>query len=203
MLEEIFMIRGLNMEQGLENTGGDLTFYRGLLKDFFDTYSNHADKIIQFVSEGDYKSAELEAHSLKGTSRMLGFEKVYDIALKMELSLKEKDKAAFDLLVQPLKDELKRLFHEFEQSDLFQKSHEGYLSLKLNEQQKKTFLIRIDAMRPVVKAGRYQAEALVSQLLKDYADFGLEKKLAELKALIEQLEFDQALVLIKSIQREL
>src|SRR6056297_4089166 len=110
MIEGIYMIRGLNMEQGLENTGGDLTFYRGLLKDFFDTYSNHADKIIQFVSEGDYKSAELEAHSLKGTSRMLGFEKVYDIAFQMELSLKEKDKAKFDRFIQPLKDALNVLY---------------------------------------------------------------------------------------------
>jgi hypothetical protein len=58
-------------------------------------------------------------------------------------------------------------------------------------------------LRPVVKAGRYQAETLVSQLLKDYADFGLNEKLSELKALIEQLEFEEALALIKTIQKEL
>ena len=197
------MIRGLNMEQGLENTGGDLTFYKGLLQDFFHSYSNHPDKIIHFVSEGDYQSAELEAHSLKGTSRMLGFEMVYDIAFQMERSLKEKDKAKFDCLIQPLKKELKTLFHDYEGSDLFQESHEDYLSLKLNDEQKKIFLDRINALRPVVKAGRYQAEMLVSQLLKDYADFGLEKKLSELKSLIEQLEFDKALDFIKTIQKEL
>jgi HPt (histidine-containing phosphotransfer) domain-containing protein len=203
MLKEILMIRGLNMEQGLENTGGDLAFYKALLQDFFNTYSKHPKKIIQFVSEGDYHSAELEAHSLKGTSRMLGLEKVYDMAFQMELSLKEKDKTKFDGLIQPMKNELKILFRDYEGSDLYQESHEDYLSLKLNDEQKKIFLDRINALRPVVKAGRYQAETLVSQLLKDYADFGLNEKLSELKALIEQLEFEEALALIKTIQKEL
>src|SRR6056297_144921 len=124
MIEGIYMIRGLNIEQGLENTGGDLTFYKGLLQDFFNTYSNYAAKIIQLVSKGDYQSAELEAHSLKGTSRMLGFENVYDIALQMEMSLKEKEKSKFELLVQPLKDEMKTLVHDYKGSDLFQVSHE-------------------------------------------------------------------------------
>lgn len=197
------MIRGLDMEQGLENTGGDLTFYKGLLQDYFKTYSKYAEKIIRLVSNGDYQSAELEAHSLKGTSRMLGFEKVYNIALQMEISLKEKDRAKFDCLVQPLKDELESLFNDFEQSDLFQESHEKYLSLKLNEQQKKIFLDKINALLPVLKAGRYEAETLVSQLLKDYADFGLNKKLSKLKFLIEHLDFEEAVVLIESIQKEL
>jgi hypothetical protein len=134
---------------------------------------------------------------------MLGLEKVYDMALQMELSLKEKDKTQFDGLIQPLKNELKILFRDYEGSDLYQESHEDYLSLKLNDEQKKIFLDRINALRPVVKAGRYQAETLVSQLLKDYADFGLNEKLSELKALIEQLEFEEALALIKTIQKEL
>lgn len=197
------MIRGLNMEQGLENTGGDISFYIGLLQDFFNNYTNPAKKIIEFVSQGDYKSAELEAHSLKGTSLMLGFEKVYDVALKMELSLREKDNEKFDHLVQPLRDELTSLFHDFEQSELFQESHAGHLSLKLNDPEKKDLSDRLSALIPVVKAGRYQAETLVSRLLKDYADFGLEKKLSELKSLVEQLEFEEALVQIKIIQSDL
>jgi len=197
------MIRGLNLEQGLENTGGDLAFYKGLLQDYFKTYSHHPEKIIQLVSKGDYQLAELEAHSLKGTSHMLGFEKVYDIALQMELSLKEKDKAKFDCLIQPLSDELKIIFHDYEESDLFQENHNDYLSLKLNNEQKKLFLDRIKALLPVVKSGRYQAELMVNQLLNDYADYGLNNKLSELKALIEQLDFKEALVLIKTIQKEL
>ncbi|MFP4460585.1 MAG: Hpt domain-containing protein [Thermotogota bacterium] len=197
------MIHGLNMEKGLENTGGDLAFYKGLLQDFFDTYSNHAEKIIQFVSKGDYQAAELEAHSLKGTSRMLGFEQAYDIALKLEMSLKEKNEEMIRLLIPPLSNELKNLFWELEQSDLLKKETEEHLTLKLDEQQKRILLDQLNALRPVVRSGRYQAEELVSQLLKEYADFGLKKKLLELKTLINQLEYQKALALIKSIQKEL
>ena len=197
------MIRGLNMEKGLENTGGDLNFYKSLLQDFFETYSNHTEKILRFVSQGDYKNAELEAHSLKGTSQMLGFEKIYDVALKMELSLREKDNEKFECLVHPLKNELNALLYNFKNSDLFQQNNEMHLSLKLSEQEKNTLLERLDALLPIVKAGRYQAEVIVIQLLEKYADFGLKKKLSGLKTLIEQLEFEEALVLIKTIQKEL
>ncbi|MEA1884932.1 MAG: Hpt domain-containing protein [Thermotogota bacterium] len=197
------MIRGLNMEKGLENTGGDLNFYKSLLQDFFETYSNHTEKILRFVSQGDYKNAELEAHSLKGTSQMLGFEKIYDVALKMELSLREKDNEKFECLVHPLRNELNALLYDFKSSDLFQQNNELHLSLKLSEQEKSTLLERLDALLPIVKAGRYQAEVIVVKLLKKYADFGLKKKLTELKSLIEQLEFKEALGLIKTIQKEL
>ena len=197
------MISGLNMEKGLENTGGDITFYKGLLHDYFNTYTNHAEKIIEFVSQGDYKSAELEAHSLKGTSQMLGFEKIYEVALKMEMSLREKDNEKFECLVHPLKNELNALLYNFKNSDLFQQNNEMHLSLKLNEKEKKTLLDRLDALIPILKAGRYQAEVIVVQLLKEYADFGLKKKLSELKSLIEQLEFEEAIFLIKTIQKEL
>jgi len=203
MIEGICMIRGLNMEKGLENTGGDLNFYKSLLQDFFETYSNHTEKILRFVSQGDYKNAELEAHSLKGTSQMLGFEKIYDVALKMELSLREKDNEKFECLVHPLKNELNALLYNFKNSDLFQQNNEMHLSLKLSEQEKNTLLERLDALLPIVKAGRYQAEVIVIQLLEKYADFGLKKKLSGLKTLIEQLEFEEALVLIKTIQKEL
>ena len=197
------MIRGLNMEKGLENTGGDLNFYKGLLQDFFETYSNHTEKILRFVSQGDYKNAELEAHSLKGTSQMLGFEKIHEVALKMELSLREKDNEKFECLVHPLRNELKALSYDFKHSELFQQNNEMHLSLKLNEQEKKTLFDRLNMLLPIVKAGRYQAEVIVVKLLKEYAHFGLKKKLSELKSLIEQLEFEEALVLIKTIQKEL
>jgi len=170
MIEGIYMIRGLNMEKGLENTGGDLNFYKGLLQDFFETYSNHTEKILGFVSQGDYKNAELEAHSLKGTSQMLGLEKIYDVALKMELSLREKDNEKFECLVHPLSNELKALLYDFKNSDLFLQNNELHLSLKLNEQEKNRLLDRLNELLPIVKAGRYQAEVIVVQLLKKYAD---------------------------------
>jgi len=203
MIEEIKMIHGLNMEQGLENTGGDLAFYKGLLQDFFNTYSNHPEKMIRFVSKGDFSSAELEAHSLKGTSRMLGFETLYEMALQMELSLKEKDAKKFDQLIEPLKNEIETLLIDFEQSELFHQSQEQHLSLKFTDEQKQSFLDKISDLLPVVKAGRYQAETLVNQLLKDYADFGIKNRLLELKSMIEQLEYEEAFDLIKTIQKEL
>ncbi|HPF16103.1 MAG TPA: Hpt domain-containing protein [Thermotogota bacterium] len=196
------MIRGLNMTKGLENTGGDLAFYKGLLQDFFDQYSDHAEKILQCVSKGEFSQAELEAHSLKGTSQMLGFEQVYTTALQMELLLKDKDEKNLCRLIAPLKDQLTTLLNDFKRSDLFIQKPEKQLSLKLSEEQKSDLLTRLNALIPVIKTGHYQAEALIVQLIKDYGNFGLKKKLSELKSMIEQLEYENAFDLIKTIQKD-
>jgi len=197
--KEMFVIRRINLEKGLENTGGSLDFYKGLVQDFHHNTA-HVDKIAGLVSEGNYEAAEIQVHSLKGVSNMLGFEALSHLMSKVENALKEKDPVAFKRLIPPLREEIDHLFDELERSELLQENIEKVSHEEYNEQDKEILIEKLKQLLSMVREGRYQAEVLVSELLSRYGTFGLKKELLEVKAKIEKLDFQDAEALIKTIQ---
>jgi len=197
------MIRRININKGLENTGESLELYKGLVQDFRKKYAAYADKIAGLVSEDNYKAAEIEAHSLKGVSNMLGFEYLNQLASKVEKVLREKDRAAFKRLIPSFKEAFNCLFEELDRSGLLEESKEEAPFLEYNEQNKGVLLEQLNQLFPMVREGKYQAEILVSELLSRYGTFGLKKELSELKAKIENLDFEEAEALIKTIKNRI
>ena len=180
-----------------------MSFYKGLIQDFHKKYTTHADKILELVSEKNYKAAEIEVHSLKGVSNMLGIERLNKLASKVEQALREQDLTAFNRLIQPLKEELVLLFKELDGSELLYESKVESSFLEYNEQSKDNLVEKLNQLLPMVREGRYQAEVLVSNLLSNYGTFNLKKELSELKAKIEELECEDAEALIKNIRKRI
>lgn len=195
------MIRGINTKKGIENTGGSLEFYKGLIRDFYKKHATHTDKISELVFDGNYKAAEIEAHSLKGVLCMLGIEQLNQLASKVEEALREHHMEEFNRLIQPLKKQLDRLFKEIDSSEWLYESTQESALLELDEQSRSVLLKKLSHLMTIVKEGNYRAEALVSNLLRDYAAFELKKELLELNARIEDLDFEEAIDLIKNIQK--
>ena len=77
----------INEKEALGRLGGNKNLYTKLLKRFTDDISNH--DAVKHIKNGDFKSAQSEAHTIKGTSANLSLTAAYNSASKLEAMLKE------------------------------------------------------------------------------------------------------------------
>ncbi len=96
-LKKLSEIHGLTVEE-----------FAGILEVFVDTAKEDIEKIQTAVEEQDLLSAERAAHSLKGASGNLGFEKMFEMARAVEVNA---EKGEFE----QIKSALPRLTRELEE----------------------------------------------------------------------------------------
>lgn len=82
-------IEDVNIENALLYCASSEEFYIECLKDYGN--GKRKDMIEKSFSEKDWKRYALEVHTLKSNSRTLGFEKLGDIAEKMQIAAEQQD----------------------------------------------------------------------------------------------------------------
>ncbi len=102
-LKEI--INDMDMEKAIQFCAGSEEFYMECLKDYCN--SGRKDSIEQSYATEDWNRYAMEVHTLKGTSRTLGFEKLGNIAEKMQMAAEKHD-------IQYIKDNNDEMIKEFE-----------------------------------------------------------------------------------------
>lgn len=83
-------LQGLDVATTLNRLGGNLSLYGSLLQEFVDTYGDVADRIRQYVQDGDEEIAVRDAHTAKGLSATIGAKDLHQAFLNVELAMKEK-----------------------------------------------------------------------------------------------------------------
>ena len=69
--EELLSIEGLDIKEGIENSGSKELFI-SLLGDFYKLIDQKATKVEQYLEEGMLREYTIEVHALKSTARMIG-----------------------------------------------------------------------------------------------------------------------------------
>ncbi len=69
--EDKLQIEGLNVQEGIENSGSEELFF-SLLGDFYKLIDQKATKIEKCLADGMLKDYTIEVHALKSTARMIG-----------------------------------------------------------------------------------------------------------------------------------
>ncbi|MBQ8966741.1 MAG: response regulator [Ruminococcus sp.] len=80
-------IRGLNVEQGEKNCGGE-EYFRITLEAFADSAEEYISDITRFIAEDDRQNAMIKLHSLKGAARTVGAAELGERACEGELYYK-------------------------------------------------------------------------------------------------------------------
>lgn len=89
-LENLKSVVGdIDLEKGVNYCAGDEDFYIDVLNDYVD--ENPKDKIEELFASENYPDYAVEVHALKSTSRTLGFEKMGNLAEKLEHAAKDDD----------------------------------------------------------------------------------------------------------------
>lgn len=87
--EMLTSLKGVNVETGIRNCGGNLNVYIRVLQTF--SSSNLSSGLEKYFEEGDWKNYEVIAHSIKGACRNIGADKLADKAYELELAGKKED----------------------------------------------------------------------------------------------------------------
>lgn len=82
-------IRDMNMDKAIQYCAGSEEFYVQCLRDYAN--NGRKDIIEQSYTAGDWKRYTIEVHALKSTSRTMGFERLGDIAEKMQTAAEKQD----------------------------------------------------------------------------------------------------------------
>lgn len=108
----------LDLKQFQEVSDNDITAEEELISSFDETYEDVFPKLIAACKCEDSKGARLQAHSLKGSSRSIGFVHMADIVVKMEdMFLKGRVKDGAQLIPQLQKEyeDVSQLMSEYMQ----------------------------------------------------------------------------------------
>jgi PAS domain S-box-containing protein len=81
---ELFEIPGVSVETGLNNSGGSVAAYLGVLASFCSDVGEKAEQIEKWAENGDLGMYMALAHSLKGASLSVGASELGDFAARME-----------------------------------------------------------------------------------------------------------------------
>ncbi len=103
----LFSLKGINIENGIRNCGGNRNVYIQILRTF--SSSNLAAGLESYYEAEDWHNYEVIAHSVKGACRNIGAEDIADKAYKLELAGKKADAAFIRANHKEFLDEYKEL----------------------------------------------------------------------------------------------
>jgi len=98
---------GIDTYAGLARVAGNVRLYLNILIKFRDSQSDAAERIKVALNDGDRKSAERHAHTLKGVAANVGAETVQEQAGTLEVAIKQG--AATDDLLEIVRDTMSEL----------------------------------------------------------------------------------------------
>jgi HPt (histidine-containing phosphotransfer) domain-containing protein len=196
------MMQGIDVQLGLRRARGNEKLYRTLLLLLDEKYADAAVQIEEHLGAGNRGEAVALAHSVKGTSGMLGAMDLFEAAGALEKAL-DQEEENLDGLLADFSDRLAEVVvsigelkaSEPEESDFLEKgevaasgellaSLEG-LRLPLSQGAPVECRERSQDVKALVWPEEVQAE--VKQLLKSIAEYDFKKALAVLEELQAEL----------------
>ncbi len=104
----------LNLSSALDRTGGDEELLRELAVIFMDDYPRQLRLIEEAIAAGDWKTAEREAHGLKGAVANFGADDAVEAARTLEFAARDGRYSEAGALLTRLKEQLVRVRTELE-----------------------------------------------------------------------------------------
>ena len=179
-------IPGVDVEAGLNNSGGSETVYLDILADFCRDAQNRIDKIFAALYSGDTRLFITHVHALKGAARSIGAMRVGDDAADLEESAAGADVESVKYKTSELGGTLRILLQDIE--TVVQKASET------NETASDLASLQLELLTAALADMNIEA---VNKLLLEYANLPLDNKtrgtIAEVEELILLFEYDKAI----------
>lgn len=97
---------GIDKQTGITMTGGKPEFFVKMLVKFSNSYADAPAEIVKMIADGDFESAVIKAHSIKGVAGTLGAKTLHAISGDLEAALKADPQNVDAGLMQKFTDEL-------------------------------------------------------------------------------------------------
>ncbi|MDR2529850.1 MAG: response regulator [Synergistaceae bacterium] len=189
---ENLSIPGVNVRQGLINTGGSTQHYKDTLSIFCRDADEKAVQVRESVEAEDWGLYTVLVHGLKGASRSLGALAFADLAERMETAGKNRDAVLIGERTEELLSDLAELCRDvrasLKKAEEQSCRHTDLSALRIEEL--KTALLKTDIEK-------------VNKLLEGYLNMPLDEKTRNIVSKIEQnillYEYDEAVKAIDAL----
>jgi PAS domain S-box-containing protein len=198
-------IHGVNFQEGLARLGGNSELYLRLLREFPAAQEGELGKIGQALSTKDPGKARTLLHSLKGLAGNLSLDNLFQTAGTLEKALQASDWAESSRLFELLVSGFHRLSRAIDALNISPNRTPCPISEKPLQPMTFTRVQEpLESLKTVLIGNNPQAGQILMALMAGFeipancvSDFGA------LKVAIGQFEFDQALLVLASIEEKL
>jgi len=191
-------VSGIDIQSGLKRVAGNKQLYGKILHNFAKENKNVVADLQNYLADNNLDAAEHLVHSLKGSSGNIGAQKLYEVAVALDIELKSKspDSTKIIELIQQLSRELDLVLNTIQKTELpaeiinsnkTNKPRKGAIDQIKKYQELKDYLAGYDA-----RAGDI-FRAIKGELSQSIP----EVDLANIAESIEQYDYDQALCILE------
>ena len=187
----------VDVQSALSRLGNNYKFYERLLTKFCNNHKNAVEEIKQAVAQGDFKTAEILTHTLKGAAGNIGAKEVYLTASILEAELRASRQGNANQLLKKLKKALVQLLdtHTALEED---KENVEHLS-KAVEEINSDVLLELVEFKKLVEDHDMDAVECFEGIVIKTKNTALYNKLLEIQKILEQYEFDRTLPFVEEI----
>ena len=208
-LSELAKLPILDVQGAIKAMGGREHIYQQLVIDFTKTYAETVDSLREIYHKGEFEEAFRIAHSLKSNANYIGAFTLTKRATELESKLKNSPESA-DLIMASTCIELNNVLIALatvkEHEPTSQNNNNGKLEespIYNVEYYSGQLTILLNSISNLVEQENAEAEDLLPRLLKltiNTEHQSLAQKIAEC---IEDIEYDEAMKIIKTLMNEL
>jgi two-component system sensor histidine kinase/response regulator len=102
----------LDKSAGLKNLGGDMEIYQQVLNEYYKENQDTLDKLSLAVEEKRYADAAQIVHKVKSSSGSIGARALYDLSVRLQKALQEKNESEIPFLHKGFSKMLRKLLEE-------------------------------------------------------------------------------------------
>ena len=197
--EQLELITGVNLQQGLVRLGGNKRLFRKLLIQFGKRHAELADSMRRAYRSGNLKELRELSHTLKGTAGNLGVEVLANLSQQVELSARDGSLPSDSVMV-ALEEELGRVIPSvlaLEQESGLNNNEENAW---LDTARAKNLLVELDNQLDLDLTRAFEILEQVDDVFKGTV---LVEVASQLRILMDEFEIERARPMILQILESL
>ncbi|MBF0274224.1 MAG: response regulator [Nitrospinae bacterium] len=194
--DEFIQLDGIDTKIGLKTNMNNKELYLRIMRMFQTEFGDAASRLNVLIESGDIKEAHRVVHTIKSASASIGALELSKIGQEVEYLLAD---SKIELpLIERLKKELERILVSLQN---LPSSEETAAHEENNSQEKIKELF--DTLERFLSKHDSEAETVIEKVSKLNIPEEIKNKVSELNELIEDIEYERALLLLKEIKKEL
>jgi len=188
------VLPGIDTQQGLLTTQGNLTLYRKILRNFQQTQHNFCEQFINAQQDEDLNLAERLAHTLSGVASTIGADALAEVSKKLEQTTKQdRHNHTIPHILAILENELNFVIDGLALlTNNKQDNHSNEEVVKLDKAQLLALQERLD---------NYDSSAVefIDELLRKHLESAVFAQLSQMQNAVNDYDFDKALVVLNKL----
>ncbi len=189
-------LAGIDITAGLSRVGGNTKLYLSLLKKFQHNQADTVAEIQDAVSQNDMELAVRLAHTIKGVSGNIGAMELHSAAEKLESQLKDQPEAVYERLFEVVQTQIAQVFNSIDELMSNRPTDQPSKNCSVEPSQLKELF---QELADFLDDDDTEAKDVLERLKSHISDSGITQQLNTIENLIDQYEFEEALLSLKKV----